>query len=65
MTKTKEIKTREELIEQMVAILSSGNASDEFFEQAANLVLKYDHSRISVTRIQGGYDHGNFEVETF
>jgi hypothetical protein len=62
MTTTKAIYTREEIVAQMVDILN--NASDEFVEQAAELVLKYETSRISVSRIKDEYDT-NFEVETF
>lgn len=66
MEKTKAIYTREELIAKLVEVLSDGNASDELVESAANYILSnLLRERITVTRIKGGYDHGDFEVETF
>lgn len=66
MTKTKEIKTREQLVAQISEALLDGSASDELVESAANYVLwNLLREKINVTRIKGGYNHGDFEVETF
>lgn len=66
MTKTKVKYTREELVAKVSEALLDGNASDELVETAANYVLwNLLREKITVTRIKGGYDHGDFEVETF
>ena len=68
MEKTKVIKTREEVIAQMVESLSSGDCSNELVEMAANYVLwNLLRENITITRITeyGHERRGDFEVETF